>query len=384
MSESQGDADQIKPQEISSTLEDKSKNETPPKKVKGGFRKKIAGGLISSVALASTLTPISGDSINSQNPNSILWINHPEISQSISTQDLEQRAEDLYQIRIVEPEESRKVKGISEDVETTQWDKEMIVKLENSLGKLPPHFYSPAHSIYRVELPKMLPKPENMSSDIFEWSNKNLYDFALDMFREEIGEGFFISREDYEKARNQGYFEKDLGENLPASFFLASLPKFQNEVLGELQVAALCNCDNHLPSNILLDNKILQEGSQEYALEIITHELVHRATRIKDYQFIEALLEVPSGTEFKDFLSTNIDKLPQSMNKRSMFYLEYSTTNSNEFISVASQFYLKGKTDFLEVYGEFIGEDKAGKLYDYMRDEIFKGQQYQKGEKVTP
>lgn len=382
MSESQGDADQIKPQEISSSLQDKSKNETPPKKVKGGFRKKIAGGLISSVALASTLTPISGDSINSQNPNSILWINHPEISQSISTQDLEQRAEDLYQIRIVEPEESRKVKGISEDVETTQWDKEMIVKLENSLGKLPPHFYSPAHSIYRVELPKMLPKPENMSSDTFEWSNKNLYDFALDIFREEIGEDFFISREDYEKARSQGYFEKDLGENLPASFFLASLPKFQNPVLGELQGVGICNCDNHFPSNILLDNKALENSSQKDVLGLITHELVHRITRIEDYDFIKTLLEVPSDANFNDFLSVNIENLPKNMDFSVRFALSYGTTNPNEFISVASEFYIHDREYFLKNYTLLIGQDKSEQLYDFMRDKIFKGQEYQKGEKV--
>ena len=54
----------------------------------------------------------------------------------------------------------------------------------------------------------------------------------------------------------------------------------------------------------------------------------------------------------------------------------YGARSPNEFISVASEFYIQGKAVFLKDYSLLIGKEKAQKLYDYMKDKIFKGREY--------
>lgn len=381
MSEFQGNAGQIKSQEVSSLATKKAENKTSPKKIKGGLKRQIAGRLVGAAALLSTMG-IHGDNLN-QNPNfSSINNSNPEATQSLSVQDLEKRAEGLYQIKIVSPEESLQVRGVDKDVELIEWSKENIAKITNSLDMLPAHFYSPAPELYRVELPSPMTKPDDWSDELWGLIQKSNYEEVLELFRKDLGKDFYISQEDYEKATQQEYFEKELGGNMPVSFFVVNLPKFENSVLGELQTAGTCNCDTRFPSNILLDNKILEKYGKEDALDLIAHELVHRVTRVEDYQFIANLLEIPSDTNFDDFLSANIEKLPKNIDSRIRFKLAYGTTNPNEFISVASEFYIHDREYFLKNYTPLIGSIKTEQLYDFMKNKIFKGQEYGKGQKL--
>lgn len=126
-------------------------------------------------------------------------------------------------------------------------------------------------------------------------------------------------------------------------------------------------------------------------LETFVHELTHRVFSVNEDVFsgkIYNILEVKNEEEFQ--------KLVRSKTKRIWFLAPrvlsiflgdrsaptdiqkviYGGTNSDEFNSVMSMYYTQGKRGFLEVYTPLFGKEKAQKLYDYMKDDIFRGKEY--------
>lgn len=365
------------PGALSPVVSEKQKSETIGKKVKGGFKKQVVGRIIGAVAIASTIG-IPADNIN-RNPNDSSWINNPETAQSLSTQDLEQRAEGLYQIKIVTPEASQKVKGLSENIKPVEWSKEEIVKLTDSLDRLPSHFYLPGQNVYRLSLPQLITRPPNVSEKSREYFEKVNYEIALESLKKDLGEDFYISYKEFQQAGYIGVFERDAGKVIPVSFYLVE-GLFS---MDKLEQSVACNCNSGYQSNILLDSGIISEFSEEDVFWVITHELVHRISRQENLQSVQNLLEVPSDITLEEFLRPNINKLPKETYQRIKFRLEYGTKNPNEFISVASEFYIVDKTYFLKNYTPLIGQEKSEKLYDYMKDKIFRGQEYNKGNKIS-
>lgn len=56
--------------------------------------------------------------------------------------------------------------------------------------------------------------------------------------------------------------------------------------------------------------------------------------------------------------------------------LGYGAKNFKEFFSVAAEFYIRGRDRFVGTYEPFLGRERAEKLYDGMRREIFRGREY--------
>lgn len=293
--------------------------------------------------------------------------------------DLEKRIENSYQVQLISATEESGIRGNSADIKKVNWNKEGIAKLINSFDKLPSHFYLPAPDVYRVGLPLPHRDPE-WTDELYEYFEKDFYETVLKSMQKDLGEDFYISYEEFEEAHNIGILEKDTGKVVPASFYLVEgLPDSD-----ELKTVGVCNCNSNFPSNILLDNKTIDRYSDRDTLSLIVHELTHRISRNEDYQFITDLLGVPSDVNFEDFLAPNIEKLPKNVDSRTKLKHKYGTTNANEFISVASEFYIQGKEIFLKDYGMFIGQEKAEKLYDHMKDKIFRGKEYQGGKNAAP
>lgn len=85
----------------------------------------------------------------------------------------------------------------------------------------------------------------------------------------------------------------------------------------------------------------------------------------------------------QELLKPNVKKVPAHLGVYVSHYLDHGSEDPGEFLAVGSEFYLQGEKRFQEVYGVFIGEDKAGKLYDYMRNNMFRGTEYKDYQKIN-
>lgn len=57
-------------------------------------------------------------------------------------------------------------------------------------------------------------------------------------------------------------------------------------------------------------------------------------------------------------------------------YLSYGATNFEEFFSIAATFFIRGHDRFVGTYEPFLGKERAEKLYEGMKREIFRGREY--------
>lgn len=392
MSEYQGDTNQNKSREASHPVAlGKSKSETFPKKVRGGFRKQMVGRLVGAVALLSTVG-IHGDNLN-QNPNfSSVNNNNPEATRSLSVQDLEQRAEQLYQIEFVTPEKSPQLSKLlgRQKVESVEWTRKEIIILTNALDKLPPYFYLPRPATY--ELPGKFRSDSAWGIEIPD------YDSFMNDIKTFTREDFYISQEEFEKVVEKGYLE--IPDKTSKVHFI-----MVNEFHREKEIAnCYCNLVGYSDTSEVGLSREAFHGSPWGTwgtFSIITHELTHRVSNKEDYEFVRDLLGMPKTLNFDILygrvLNTNDtnensvkfeNALKGTVVDRDVSYahekFKYGLTNPSEFVSVASEFYLLGKNRFIKAYGVYIEEEKSTKLYDYMRNNIFKGQEYQdgKGEKL--
>jgi len=102
------------------------------------------------------------------------------------------------------------------------------------------------------------------------------------------------------------------------------------------------------------------------------------------YLFVKKLCEKTGVEKFVGFGRESDLKKAGLVNAWSVNAdFRYGTKNANEFVSVASEFYVDGQENFLKVYGVFIGEEKARTLYNYTRDNIFKGKEYKDYQKIN-
>jgi len=322
MPEAQGDSKPTKaPEVVASNPERKSeKLQSPKVPRKIGFRKQIAGRIVGA-AMALSAIGIPADNPNQNLNFSSVYKNNPEIVQSLSVQDLERMAERLYQIQIVSPEEKKAIElSNGAIIETAEWNKEEITNFMRVLDKLPHNFYSP-----------------------------------------------------------------DPG-GIPVNFIVSDIDP-QNLNKGGMPYGALCSCR---PNSKIPEVVFTRKGFRNFydMSIIITHELTHRVSTSKDDKFMSQLLGVPDNVDFGEFSNDNfvnkidtlqlIDALENAgFNKyavQNMF--RYGLHNPDEFTSVASQFYIGGKENFLKLYGVYIGDEKAQRLYDYMKNKIFKGKEY--------
>lgn len=344
---------------------------------------KIARALLSAAALTSVMEStmfIPGDTSEQQR--------YPAIVRELSQQDLEQRVETLYQIQIVSPKEMPEIELKIEDnktekLKTLGWTRGDIGRLMMSLDKLPPHFYLPAPSLYQVNLPPPSTNPFNWPKEFVENQEQQFYEQFLEQTKKNLGENFSISREDFDKSVKLGYFAHQLGV-YPAEFLLVDATKSQRSE----NWAAKCVCLGHLGTNtqskIPFDHRVLKNESEQYRSSVVAHELTHRITNPDDRFFVDNLLESHPFeiSDMKDFLKPNIERAREHLGQQDVFSLDYGSKNNLEFLAVGSEFYLQGEGKFREVYGVFIGEEKAEKFYAHMRDKMFRGTEYREYKKI--
>lgn len=348
-------------------IEDKTNGKRSSEKQNKKFSKgKIGRALLSAAALTSVMEStmfIPGDTAEQQR--------YPAIVRELSQQDIETRVEQLYQINILSPQELPEIEIKNEMLKTHEWTKEDIVELTSSLDQLPSHFYLPAASLYRMKLSHHFPKLTDVESE--NLIQQEEYQSTLESLKL-IGKEP-ISREVFDRAREQGYLEVNLGIRT-AEFLLV-------ENLYDQNASGACFClDPFTKQRIAFPLSFFKDASELPRLSAIGHELVHRVARPEDEIFISRLLELPDNISMQEFLKPNVKQVPSQLGFYVRPYLIHASENPSEFLAVGSEFYIGGKGRFLEVYSQFIGEQKAGKFYDYMRDNIFKGTEYKNYQKI--
>lgn len=401
MSETQGDSNPNKSQEL-------EKFPSPKVPKKPGFRREIAGRLIGAAALLSTVG-IHGDTLN-KNPN-FPSVNNDnlETTQSLSVQDLEKRAEQLYQIQIASPQEGIVVLYDGTEIKPIEWTKTQLLDIMTSLDKLPQHFYLPRPEEVHVGLPSLssstgygidpskdIEQQEKAIQILLQQQEQKDNETDIAAIKKVLGEDFNVSKEQLDEVRKRGYFKKITEGVMPVRFTIVDVVptdlkdgKATNRYVGE----AYCGITNENPE-VLLTPGIFDDGDFDF---VIPHELIHCVSRQEDYQFVLDLLGIADKEKFKQsftekevkwsaFVSDVFKKdgREEAFRQNKVLYrFTYGTKNPNEFVSVAGEFYINGKEKFLKIYGMFIGKEKAEKLYDYMRDKIFRGQEYRDGEKLA-
>jgi len=401
MPEAQGDSNLTKLPEVVMPDPKQKLEKLPTSRIrKAGFRKQIAGRLVGAAIALSTMG-IPADNSN-PNPNfSSIISNNSEAVQSLSMQDLEKRAEQIYQIQIASPQEGIVTLFGGTEVKPTEWTKEEGATLTKALDKLPPHFYLPGPKDVIVSLPSLSeghgygidPSKDKAQEEkeAQEWQRQieqqdNKDDIAA--IKKVLGENFNVSKEQLHEARNQGHFKKQVEGALPVEFIILDVIPLNLRPGGENLNFYVGQCYCGISSDnpkVLLSHQIFR-GNFDDAFSTIVHELTHRVSEQEDYQFVSDLLGVPENVDFKSFLQENANKnvvyrhqilenagFNASVVGNKFFY---GARNANEFISVASEFYVTGKDSFVKIYGAYIGEGKANKLYDYMKSKIFKGKEY--------
>lgn len=382
-----------------------NKDKSLQKPKKGISKKQLAARLMASAAIATTIG-LKGDTV-ARGLGEESVVTPTEVVRELSIQDLEERAEQLYQIQIASLQEGIVVLADGTNVKPNEWTKDEISDLMKTLDSLPSSFYLPGPKDVVVHLPSLsggrgyaIDPSKDRAQEEKQWQarqqqikQQNDKDDIAEI-KKYLGKDFNISNKDLDEARKKGHFEKQIKRALPVRFTMTDVVPMD---LGDGQVKGYrvgqCHCgiSNTNPEVLLRKGTVGRDFHDTFST--IVHELVHRVSTPDDYKFVSELLEVPENMNFGDFVYNNAF-LSYSKNFSSLkdagfkawaegnkYY--YGTRSASEYISVASESYIDGKEKFLKIYSIFIGEEKAGRFYDHMRDNIFRGTEYKNYQKVT-
>jgi len=403
MPEAEGNTNQIKSQDTSASIApEQSASKTALEKSKG-FKKQIAGRVATAAIVLSTVG--IGDNLNQTPDFSPVSNNNPEATQSLSAQDLEKRAEQLYQIELASPQEGKVTLYDGEEVNPIEWKENEISALTKALDKLPLHFYLPAPKNIIVLLPSLsrwsgraIDPSKNIrrqEKQIEKWvAQKKQQDDRDDIaaIKKYFGENFKVSKKELDEARKQRHFEGKTEEAVIVRFILTdSVPANTSDNTDGYTYYGQCYCKaSYDRPDVLLQPLDVFSSSDEDTFRIIAHELTHRVSTPKDYKFMSQLLEVPNKVDFERFLNDHYNLIDIKISRELIKAFDnnsfsgykvrstliYGSQNPSEFTSIASEFYIGGKEEFLKIYGIYIGNEKAQRLYDYMKDSIFRGTEY--------
>lgn len=131
-------------------------------------------------------------------------------------------------------------------------------------------------------------------------------------------------------------------------------------------------------NRIELNHSMLNPDNEVEALKALTHELVHRVEHITSkestsgwFERIEQIL----GDNYMEILAQG--KYAQTLyGDNTITEKLIWTLNRSEFLASLSESYVQGKDHFFKLYKKFFREDAVSTLYDFVRDEIFRGREY--------
>lgn len=182
------------------------------------------------------------------------------------------------------------------------------------------------------------------------------------------------------------------------------------------------------PCEITIRHEVFNPNNKRDALRLLAHESIHAVTPASVqnpeakrpewifispwYDKIDTIMGYRSndvrqrlydqvqrkrillGSEITDLArDLNIDQNLTKEEEKELFYrrLEYGLGylpggkgvrmrergSSNEFIAVLGEHYIHGKEFFFRMYGEFFPQEVVEKLYNFVKDDVFRGKEYE-------
>lgn len=162
----------------------------------------------------------------------------------------------------------------------------------------------------------------------------------------------------------------------------------------------VCSCAKREASLILVDANLAEslnhtDSINSYlARETLVHELTHVVTAPDIESYAEKIAYPIDIREFGDLRFTfssardNYRKIEQEWNANhdmsmseyldmsDQYQLWYGSSNMDEFISVAAEFYIRGENSFIKLYQPYLGAERTKLLYDNLKREIFEGKEF--------
>ncbi len=246
--------------------------------------------------------------------------------------------ENKYGIILISPDTNLSFTSTNDSIEFTKnhrvhWDAPRIKALSKALDVLPPFFYQPRETSGRL-----LPLAVSLADwDLRTPQMKNKGGLYCRSADNSSGLIFFNK-----KSLGQSFLEQD---------------KAKQNIVHEFVHRAI---DPRLNS---LEREVMQ------VLEIEDERQLQSIFKTEKLNQYVAQQESSSGFELTQ---TRNKPRPSSTQIRIM----YGGIKLTELLAVAGEQFTRGREEFLEGYVEFIGQEKAAKLYEFVKKEIYEGREY--------
>lgn len=333
----------------------------------------------------------------------------------VPTEKLKKEIEDRFQIEIVSP--STGVKEVEYNNEkkypTIEWDNPRLKSLIHALSELPTHFYSPLRindKEYRIrfaltgvplwefgrveegryqggfcachaaENQLVVLDKRHLGSTFLEsgyaretWFHEITHALTtpeIQKYVDSIGKPIGI--EELPQLRKTFASEiqmvskgdKYIMQQPPGASFLKQMP-------GRpfVEIAPNTYIEKQRLENLGLDFYLTGEGVKEQIIRVTPEWYV-------DKRDLDKYGEEFYKRGYKDYLEKTKDQEEFGGEVEEKSSLGYGAKNFYEFFSVAAEYYSKGRNEFVRTYERFLGRERAEKLYEGMKQEIFRGREY--------
>lgn len=368
------------------------------------------------------------DSLLSHIPNApslskAFWEQLETATLGVSTEQLKKEVEDRFQVEIVGPSTGVRAVGtfgprLGEQYPTVEWDSPRLKGLIGALSELPPHFYLPRmvkgqeHKARFVLTNVPITKFGNAwrggyQGGFCDCSSAEEQTIVLDkkhLDQTILGAGhgreawfheithalttpetakyvqavcmpigiqtiddlreIFFSELTVEKRELKGVYISGYGHELTKdeNNRLLTLPK-PDERARELTFIGGNRLTVQKSDLLLLGEEYIKKELAKFVRK--SHPEI---TTLEEY------LSDPPGLGKAGIGTVEVSGMNQALGKKSK--IGYGARNFSEFFSVAAEYYLKGRDEFVRTYEPFLGKERAEKLYAGMKQEIFRGKEY--------
>jgi len=281
---------------------------------------------------------------------------------------------------------------------TIEWDTKSLASLYQALCAVPDDMYST-----RVEEEKRYELNFGTNPVIQDYFKNglpegiNVFEFTfpngvtLSMSRKDMQNGLALLKEGF----NQTYSSATI-HNIDMQFVLVEKDFESGNVVahGMYNHGSFFNSQEDM---VVLVRK--PESEYAFYLQTIIHEIAHRIHAVQREKMDPELFEILGVKDHLEFKEAKFIKEGKVHSVASSFkrafettkkeksitmgllallqwesideLLEYGNTNPNEFTSVGAGYYIYGKENFLTIYSNFMGSEKADKFYNFLKKNVF-------------
>lgn len=337
----------------------------------------------------------------------------------VPTEQLRKSVEDKFQVEIVGPSTGVKKVESFETWKTVEWDNPRLKDLIGALSQLPPHFYQPRmieDQYYKIRFALTHPDitkqyfmhvikggtpggaclcpsadkqtvtiDKSPSGFLFGGSTRRawiheithaLTDTEMQRYIQNVCEPLGIKTVDDLRELFLSKFELKK-TNLEGIF----LKKHHiDELIKEGGSKVLVGDPGTRRELIFLGGDRIAVAKSDLALlgeKYIKDELLKYIRSARWTDSLEDYLANPPDLSKTQIRRITIEGMELELNSIALKNnIAYGADSFNEFFSVAAEYYVKGRNNFIKTYEPFLDRERAEKLYERLKQEIFRGKEY--------